>query len=140
MRPAALEMLKSVEMILHAGDVGDPRVLEELRTVAPVVAVRGNIDKGEWADELPVDEVVQFGSVYVYMLHDVKEIDLVPSAAGFHVVVSGHSHQPSVQTIKGVLYLNPGSAGRRRFSLPVTVAHLRVRGDEVEARIVELSV
>lgn len=140
LRPEAVESLAGVGMILHAGDVGDPRVLEELRAIAPVIAVRGNIDKGEWADKLPVYEAIEIGAIYVYMLHDVKEIDLTPAAAGFRVVISGHTHQPSVQTIKGVLYLNPGSAGGKRFNLPVSIAHLRVSGDNVDARIIKLTV
>jgi len=140
LRPEAIELLAGVELILHAGDVGDPQVLEDLRSVAPAVAVRGNVDKGAWADALPLYELIEVGSVSVYMLHDVKEIDLVPAAVGFRVVVSGHTHQPSVKTSKGVLYLNPGSAGRRRFKLPVSIAYLTVSGDNVDARIVELSV
>ena len=139
-RPEALAALRGVEMILHAGDVGGPPVLEALGGVAPVIAVRGNNDKGPWAEGLPPREVVEVGAVSIYMLHDLKEIDLSPSGAGFRVVVSGHSHRPSVEERGGVLYVNPGSAGPRRFSLPVSVALLRVGGRAVSARVVELSV
>jgi hypothetical protein len=139
-RPEAIDALRGVEMILHAGDVGNAQVLETLNRVAPVVAVRGNNDQGEWAEALPVWEAVEIGAVSLYMLHDVKEIDISPSGAGFRVVVSGHSHQPSVEERRGVLYLNPGSAGPRRFRLPVSVAHLRISGEAVDAQLIELAV
>lgn len=138
-RPEALTALKGVEMILHAGDIGNQEVLDTLNEIAPVVAVRGNNDKGEWAQSVPAWEVVEIGDVSIYMLHDLKEIDISPSGV-FRVVVSGHSHKPSVTEERGVLYVNPGSAGPRRFTLPVSVAHLRVRDDEVQAKIIELSV
>jgi len=137
-RPEAVDALRGVNLILHAGDVGSSQVLEALKGLAPVVAVRGNNDKGEWAEELPQREVVEVGAVYIYVLHDVKEIDLSPAAAGFRVVVSGHSHKPSVEEREGVLYVNPGSAGPRRFTLPVSVARLRVNGETVTAELVEL--
>jgi putative phosphoesterase len=139
-RPQAIEALEGVEMILHAGDVGSQQVLDTLNEIAPVVAVRGNNDKVEWAESLPDWEVVEVGDVSIYMLHDVKEIDISPSGAGFQVVVSGHSHKPLIEEQRGVLYVNPGSAGPRRFSLPVSVAHLRVNGGKVQAKIIELSV
>jgi uncharacterized protein len=139
-RPEAVGALRGAEMILHAGDVGGPRVLEALGAVAPVVAVRGNNDKGECADSLPEWKVVEVGAVFVYLLHDLKEVGLSPSGAGFRVVVSGHSHKPSVEERNGVLYLNPGSAGPRRFSLPVSVARLRVSGEAVDAEVIELRV
>ncbi|HEX5885026.1 MAG TPA: metallophosphoesterase family protein [Pyrinomonadaceae bacterium] len=138
-RPEALKALKGVEMILHAGDIGNREVLDTLNEIAPVVAVRGNNDKGEWAQSVPEWEVVEIGDVSIYMLHDLKESDISPSGV-FRVVVSGHSHKPSVTEERGVLYVNPGSAGPRRFTLPVSVAHLRVRSAEVQAKIVELSV
>jgi putative phosphoesterase len=140
LRPQAIEALKGVEMILHAGDIGNQQVLDTLNDIAPVVAVRGNNDKGEWANALPDWEVVEVGNVSIYLLHDVKEIDISPSGAGFHVVVSGHSHKPSTEEHRGILYINPGSAGPRRFTLPVTLAHLHVVGDGVHANIIELSV
>ena len=139
-RPQALEALKGVDMILHAGDIGSQDVLNTLNEVAPVVAVRGNNDKADWAHSLPDWEVVEVGNVSIYILHDVKEIDISPSGAGFQVVVSGHSHKPSVEEQRGVLYINPGSAGPRRFTLPVSVAHLHVVGEKVQAKIIELSV
>ena len=139
-RPEAIEALRGACLILHAGDVGNQRVLAELKALAPVIAVRGNNDQGEWAESLPLREVVEVGSVSIYMLHDLKEIDLNPPGANFQVVVSGHSHRPSVAERGGVLYVNPGSAGPRRFRLPVTVAHLRVSGEKVDARVIDLPV
>lgn len=139
LRPEAVETLRGVDLILHAGDVGSSEVLDILKGIAPLVAVRGNNDKGEWAEELPRWEVAKVGAIYIYMIHDVKEIDLSPAAEGFHVVVSGHSHKPSVEERKGVLYVNPGSAGPRRFSLPISLARLKVSGEAVSAEVVELS-
>src|SRR5215217_338841 len=138
-RPEAIEALSGVDMILHAGDVGNAAVLDKLGEIAPVVAVRGNNDKGEWAESLPEWEVVEIGAVSIYMLHDLKEIDITPAGA-FQVVVSGHSHKPVVEERRGVLYLNPGSAGPRRFTLPVSLAHLRVEGSAMQAKLIELSV
>ena len=140
LRPEAVGALEGSELIIHAGDVGDPRVLEELGRVAPVVAVRGNNDRGAWADRLPVYEAVETGGAFVYVLHDLKELDDAPAAAGFRVVVSGHSHKPSIEERRGVLYLNPGSAGPRRFKLPVAVARLRLNGADATAEIINLSV
>ncbi len=136
-RPEAVAALQGVDLILHAGDIGNLEVLETLKQVAPVVAVRGNNDKGEWANGLPDWEVTEVGPVSIYMLHDLKEMDVRPDGI-FQVVVSGHSHKPSVEDRKGVLYVNPGSAGPRRFSLPVTLAHLNVQGEKVAAHIIEL--
>ena len=139
-RPQALEALKDVDMILHAGDIGSQDVLGTLNEIAPVVAVRGNNDKADWARSLPDWEVVEVGNVSIYMLHDVKEINISPSGAGFQVVVSGHSHRPAVAEQRGVLYVNPGSAGPRRFTLPVSLAHLHVAGEKLHAEIIELAV
>jgi putative phosphoesterase len=139
LRPEALEALKGVDLILHAGDIGNSQVLEALQCIAPVIAVRGNNDKGAWTAELPDREVVEVGAVKVYILHDLKEINLNPAAKGFQVVLSGHSHKPSVEERMGVLYVNPGSAGPRRFSLPVSVARLRINAESVIAELVELS-
>lgn len=138
-RPQAVEALAGVDMILHAGDIGNPEVLDTLRDIAPVVAVRGNNDKGEWAASLPNWEVVEIGPVSIYMLHDLKEIDISPVGT-FQVVVSGHSHKPVVEEKRGVLYVNPGSAGPRRFTLPVSVAHLKIESSKVNAKLIELSV
>jgi len=139
LRPEALEALRGSELIIHAGDVGGPEVLESLRRVAPVVAVRGNNDRGEWAEALPEFEATEVGGAFVYVLHDLKELDIAPAAAGFRVVVSGHSHKPLAEERRGVLYLNPGSAGPRRFKLPVTVARMRFDGGEVSAEIINLN-
>ncbi|HVM95092.1 MAG TPA: metallophosphoesterase family protein [Candidatus Acidoferrales bacterium] len=138
LRPQALAALRGVEWILHAGDVGAPEVLDGLRRIAPVVAVRGNNDRGDWATSLPDTEVVEVGSTSLYMLHDLHDLDLDPRAAGFQAVISGHSHRPVIERRNGVLYLNPGSAGPRRFSLPVALARLEVHTSAVEASIVEL--
>lgn len=139
-RPEALEALAGSELIIHAGDVGGPEVLEELGRVAPVVAVRGNNDRGVWAEALPEYEAVEVNNTFVYVLHDLKEIDIAPADAGFRVVVSGHSHQPLVEERRGVLYLNPGSAGPRRFKLPVTVARLKLESGDASAEIISLKV
>ncbi len=129
-----------VDLVLHAGDVGDPGILAELRALAPVIAVRGNVDKGAWARRLPQTEVVTIGTTPLYLLHNLEQLDLDPAAAGFSAVISGHSHQPISREQDGVLYLNPGSAGPRRFSLPVSVARVRVKGKRVTAELIELDV
>ena len=139
-RPQAIEALAGADLVLHAGDIGNQEVLDTLNQIAPVIAVRGNNDKGEWAQSLPDWEVVEIGSVSIYMLHDLKQIDISPTADLFQVVVSGHSHKPVVEERRGVIYLNPGSAGPRRFTLPVSVAHLHIVDDKVHAHIIELSV
>ena len=119
LRPEAVEALRGSDRILHAGDVGAPEILEALALIAPVTAIRGNVDIEPWALALPQTEVVEAGGVSVYMLHDIGRLDLKPEAAGFRVVVYGHSHQPKIEEKNGVLYFNPGSAGPRRFDLPV---------------------
>jgi len=124
LRDEALRGLAGSDLIIHAGDVGRPEILDVLKSVAPVVAIRGNIDTEPWASALPPTAVTEAGPARIYVLHDVHELDLDPAAAGFHVVVSGHSHKPSQTDRDGVLYINPGSAGPRRFQLPVTVARL----------------
>jgi len=137
-RPEAAEALHGSELIIHAGDVGDLRVLDQLRTIAPTIAVRGNVDTEAWAKVLPTTEVVEAGELRLYVLHDRSGLDLDPKAAGFAAVISGHTHRPSAEVRDGVLYLNPGSAGPRRFSLPVAVARLRVDGGHLSHEIVEL--
>jgi putative phosphoesterase len=124
LREEALRALQGSDLILHAGDVGDPEILETLRRIAPVVAIRGNVDTEPWADSLPATEMVSASGAIIYMLHDVHSLDLVPQAAGFAIVLSGHSHQPKQERRNGVLYLNPGSAGPRRFQLPISLARL----------------
>jgi putative phosphoesterase len=140
LRPEAVAALRGVEAILHAGDVGAPEVLERLAEVAPVTAVRGNNDGAPWAETLPATDVLEIDGAVLYVLHDVKELDLDPEAAGFAAVIAGHSHQPRVEERAGVLYFNPGSAGPRRFRLPVTVGRLTVERGRVRGRILDLGI
>lgn len=138
LRPEASAFLRGCNHIVHGGDIGKQAVLDELSAIAPLTAVRGNNDRGSWARALPETELVQLGQMFMYVIHDLAELDIEPQAAGVSVVVSGHSHQPHIQERDGVLYLNPGSAGPRRFKLPIAVAELNVAGKSVTARIVEL--
>ncbi len=138
LRPEALVALAEAEHILHAGDVGDAAILDELRKIAPVTAIRGNVDVWGECAELPATEMVELAGRLFYLVHSVHDLDLNPVAAGVAVVVSGHSHKPSVERKQGVMYLNPGSAGPRRFKLPITVALVVVGEEDVSARIVEL--
>jgi uncharacterized protein len=124
LRDEAVQALAGSELIIHAGDVGKPEILEALQALAPVVAVRGNIDSDPWASALPLTAVVEDGGASIYVIHDVHALDLDPAVAGFHIVVSGHSHKPASEQRAGVLYVNPGSAGPRRFKLPITVARM----------------
>lgn len=137
-RKEALAALSGCQHIIHAGDIDAPDVLAKLRKLAPVTAVRGNNDRGAWAAALPAYEVVAFGVVSVYVRHDQSELDIDPLAAGFQVMVFGHSHKPVVESRDGVLFVNPGSAGPRRFKLPIAVGELLISGDRVDARIIEL--
>jgi uncharacterized protein len=139
LRPEALSALHGASHILHAGDVGDITILDALRAIAPVTAIRGNIDTHGPTALLPATEAVEFDGCLIYMLHSLADLDLKPEAAGIAVVISGHSHKPSVQSRNGVLYLNPGSAGPRRFQLPITVAHLHL-GATPRAEIIKLSI
>ena len=138
LRPEAIEALQGSEFIIHAGDVGAPEVLEALRQVAPVVAVRGNVDTAAWASGLPASEAVEVGGRLLYVLHQIEHLDVDPAAAGIAAVVYGHSHRPSAEVRRGVLYLNPGSAGPRRFGLPVTLVRLRVEGEVLTPGFVDL--
>ena len=138
LRPQAVEALKGSELILHAGDVGDPKVLDDLRRVAPPIAGRGNVDTSTWAKSLPTTEVVEIGAVHVYMLHNLADLDLDPRAARFAAVISGHTHRPHAEMRDGVLFLNPGSAGPRRFTLPIAVATMKVDGDRLTHEIIRL--
>jgi putative phosphoesterase len=138
LRPEALVALAEAEHILHAGDVGDAAILDELRKIAPVTAIRGNVDVWGECAELPAAEMVELAGRLFYLVHSVHDLDLNPATAGVAVVVSGHSHKPSVERKQGVMYLNPGSAGPRRFKLPITVALVVVGEGDVSARIVEL--
>ena len=135
LRPEALQALVGVEHIIHAGDIGTAAIIESLRNIAPVDAVRGNNDKGPWAKEFPPWLALEFGGVGIHVLHDVKELDVDPAAAGFRVVIAGHSHKPLVTERDGVLFVNPGSAGPRRFSLPVTIGYLTVGYGNASAEI-----
>lgn len=137
-RPEAVQALRGADLIIHAGDIGEPDVIETLKSIAPVVAIRGNNDKGSWARRFPETAVVEVGKIRIYVIHNVKELEIDPAAIGFRVVISGHSHRPSMVERDGVLFLNPGSAGPRRFKLPVAVARLRIRGKSVSPQIVEL--
>jgi putative phosphoesterase len=138
LRPEAKSFLRGCDHIIHGGDIVNPEVIAELEALAPVTAVRGNNDRGAWAKALPPTVLVTLGEKPIYVIHDLAEIDIEPGAAGVRVVVSGHSHKPSVRMRDGVLYVNPGSAGPRRFTLPIAVAELLIDGDAVSARIVEL--
>jgi putative phosphoesterase len=138
LRPEALAALRGVERILHAGDVGRPEVLSGLAALAPVTAVRGNVDRGAWAEALPLTAQVELEGHWIHALHILEDLDLDPSAAGFAAVISGHSHRPSIARRAGVLYLNPGSAGPRRFELPVTLALLRAGTSGLRAKLVTL--
>jgi len=139
LRPEALEALRGVERIIHAGDIGGPDVLAALAAIAPVTAVRGNNDHGPWAEAIAATAVVDAGGVLIYVLHDVKELDLDPAAGGFRVVVAGHSHQPGQHEHDGVLWFNPGSAGPRRFRLPIALGRLLIDGGQVRGEIVTLA-
>jgi uncharacterized protein len=140
LRPQAIGALKGSDLIIHAGDVGTPDVIEALRAIAPAFIVRGNVDTGSWAARLPITELVEVGGLLIHVLHDIAQLDFDPADAGFSAVVFGHSHQPSIDTRNGVLFLNPGSAGPRRFKLPVTVARIRAAEEQLHPEIVELQV
>jgi putative phosphoesterase len=138
LRPEAVEALRGSDLIIHAGDVGDPTILERLSQIAPVTAVRGNNDKGDWAAPLPRTDLIRAGTAFIYVIHDLAELDLDPAAAGCCAVVSGHSHRPKQEWRDGVLFINPGSAGPRRFSLPVSLGYLLVSAGGVRAGLIEL--
>jgi putative phosphoesterase len=139
LRPEALAALEGCEFILHAGDVGSPNVLDVLTSIAPVTVVRGNNDRGPWADSIPETAVVEIAGVVLFMTHDLKTMDVDPRERGFAAVIAGHSHRPSCETKDGLLFFNPGSAGPRRFKLPITVGRLLVRAGRVQGEIVTLS-
>ena len=140
LRPEAVEALRGAQQVIHAGDVGSPEILKKLATIAPVTAVRGNVDKDAWAQQLPETQVLETGGISIYLLHDLMQLDVKPEAAGFRVVISGHSHIPKQEVRNGVLYFNPGSAGPRRFKWPVSVGRLSIEGGEVSAELVTLDV
>jgi uncharacterized protein len=138
LRPQALAALAGVALIIHAGDIGSQEVLQELHRLAPTYAVRGNVDHHRWAATLPRSRIVAVGEVSLYVLHDLAALDLDPTAAGLQAVIYGHSHQPGIKEENGVLYLNPGSAGPRRFHLPVTVARLHIEDGSLQPEIIHL--
>jgi putative phosphoesterase len=138
LRPEARAFLLGCDYIIHGGDVGDPKILDELATIAPLIAVRGNNDAAPWAARLRRTELIRVGNVFVYVIHNLAELDIDPRAAGVRVVVSGHSHKPSVEERDGIMYVNPGSCGRKRLKLPVSVGEIVVSGGAVAARIVDL--
>jgi len=139
LRPEARAFLIGCDYIIHGGDVGSPEILDELALVAPLIAVRGNNDNGPWAARLRESELIRVGNIFVYVIHDLAQLDIDPGAAGVRVVVSGHSHQPLIEERDGILYVNPGSCGPRRFKLPICVGELTVSGGAVGARIIDLS-
>jgi hypothetical protein len=140
LRPEALHELEGCAQIIHAGDVGDPGILDALKGIAPLTAVRGNVDRDPWADALPTTAVLQAGDEMVYVLHNLEELELDPRAAGFRIVIYGHSHKARQDWRDGVFYLNPGSAGPRRFSHPVTLARLQIDGGQIEADIINIEI
>ena len=139
LRPEAVEALRGSELILHAGDVGKPEILEELRKIAPTIAIRGNVDRDLWCSTLKNTELVETSAATFYLIHNIGDLDLNPAAAGINVVLFGHSHQPTQYKKDGVLYINPGSAGPRRFSLPITVARLDLSASPWNFELVELN-
>ncbi|MGJ7527889.1 metallophosphoesterase family protein [Variovorax sp. GB1P17] len=140
LRPEALVFLQGSDFIVHGGDIGNAGILEALAAIAPLTVVRGNNDREPWADGIAESEFLKVDGVCVYAIHDLAQLDIDPAAAGVRVVVSGHSHKPKIEERGGVLYVNPGSAGPRRFKLPIAVAELLIDGDAVTARIVELAI
>ena len=138
LRPEALDALRGSEYILHAGDIGAPEIIPALEKVAPVTAIRGNVDREPWTKKFPETEVVELAGLLFYLIHDVHALDLNPRAAGFAAVISGHSHQPKQEVKDGVLYFNPGSAGPRRFRLPITLGQLEVVDGKISGRIISL--
>lgn len=138
LRPEAIGALTGSDLILHAGDIGKPEILEALSAIAPVVAVRGNNDTGDWAQAIPESEMIAVEDISIHLLHIVKDLKLDPKTAGVQVVISGHSHKPSLEKQDGVLFLNPGSAGPRRFNLPISAACLYVKGKTIQAGMIDL--
>lgn len=140
LRPEAITALAGSDYIIHAGDIGRAEILEQLSAIAPTTAVRGNNDNDAWASRIPETEILRVGTAIIYVIHDIAALDLDPGAAGFHAVIAGHSHHPSIELREGLLFVNPGSAGPRRFRLPVSVGCLTVSGTSIKPRLVELTV
>jgi putative phosphoesterase len=139
MRPEARAFASGSDYIIHGGDIGSADILDELEAIAPVIAVRGNNDRQAWALDLPETELIRVGGVFIYVIHDIAQLDIDPLGAGVQVIVSGHSHKPMIDQRDGICYVNPGSCGPRRFKLPVSVGELLVEGTKVKARIVQLT-
>jgi hypothetical protein len=139
LRSEAFEALRGVDAIVHAGDVGDAAILAKLRQLAPLTEVRGNIDTSAWGRDLPETDVLEIGGVSLYVLHNVQELDLDPSAAGFSAVIFGHSHRPLIEWRKDVLFFNPGSAGPKRFSLPISLGRLTIKGGKINPELIDLT-
>jgi uncharacterized protein len=139
LRPEALDAMRGSDHIIHAGDIGNPEILIKLETIAPVTAVRGNVDREKWARKIPETDVLEVAGVSIYVLHDLQQLDLKPEAAGFGAVISGHSHIPRQETKNDVLYFNPGSAGPRRLRLPISVGRLDVERGKLIGKILELA-
>ena len=138
LRPEALAALRGSDYIIHAGDIGDPQILDQLAAITPLTVVRGNVDHGAWAEKIPATNVLEADEISIYVLHSLEELDLKPEAAKFSAVIYGHSHVPKQEVKNGVLYFNPGSAGPRRFQLPVSVGRLTIEGGKIEAKIIFL--
>jgi putative phosphoesterase len=138
LRPQAVAFLRGCDRILHGGDIGNAEILARLSAIAPVTAIRGNNDKGAWAEAIPETEFFEFSGISVYAIHDLSQLDIEPSAAGIRIVVSGHSHKPLIERRDGIFFVNPGSAGPRRFKLPISVADVLIEGSAISPRIVEL--
>jgi putative phosphoesterase len=138
LRPEAVSALAGVELIIHAGDVGNPQILDALAKIAPVHAVRGNTDRGDWAADLPHTRIVEVGGVLIYVLHELFTLDLDPAPAGIAAIIFGHSHQPHLERKNGTLYLNPGSAGPKRFTLPVTLATINLQNASLDIDFIDL--
>lgn len=140
LRLEAVNALKGSDIIIHAGDIGSSEIIDRLKNIAPVYAVRGNTDRSPWGDTLPTTDIIEISGKFLYVLHNIHEIDVAPVAAGFDAVISGHSHKPNIENKNGVFFINPGSAGPRRFSLPVTIARLQIVGESISCDIIELVV
>jgi putative phosphoesterase len=140
LRPQAVEFLQGCDRILHAGDIGNAEILAQLSSIAPVTAIRGNNDTGAWAEAIAHTELFEFNGIHVYAIHDLSQLDIEPIAAGIHVVVSGHSHKPLIERRDGIFFVNPGSAGPRRFKVPISVADIVIEGSAISPRIAELDI
>jgi putative phosphoesterase len=138
LRPEAVEALRNVDLIIHAGDFCKLTIIEELEKIAPVIVVRGNNDKGSWTDEIPICREVEIEGILLYIIHDIKDMNVHPASPGINVVISGHTHKPLIKENNDILYLNPGSAGSRRFNLPVTIGKLKINGSDVKAELTHL--